>query len=240
VPDEERMGRRGAGGRGSGRGTGRRLAWETVLAALLVLAGACLHRSPLLEPRQKELYAQAPDSFRVAVETSRGRFVVAAHRDWAPSGVDRFYYLVNHHYYDGVRFFRVIKGFVVQFGINGDPKIAATWRALPIADDRLRQSNRRGTISFASAGPNTRTVQLFINLVDNRRLDSLGKVGFMPIASVVEGMPVVDSLYGGYGEAAPRGKGPSQDSLTRQGNAYLSRAFPQLDSIVTARIEREW
>ena len=236
MPDEERMGRRGAAGKG------RRLAWGrgTALAALLVLPGACLHRSPLLEPRQQELYAQAPDSFRVAVETSRGRFVVAAHRDWAPSGVDRFYYLVNHHYYDGVRFFRVIKGFVVQFGINGDPKVAATWRALPIADDRVRQSNRRGTISFASAGPNTRTVQLFINLVDNRRLDSLGKVGFMPIASVVEGMPVVDSLYSGYGEAAPRGKGPSQDSLTRQGNAYLSRAFPQLDSIVTARIERVW
>ena len=231
VPDEERL-----------VGVpGQRWARWMLFAALVLLPAACLwHGSPLLEPKQKELYTAAPDSFRVGVETSRGRFVLMAHRDWAPSGVDRFHYLVKNHYYDGVRFFRVIKGFVVQFGINGDPKVAATWRALPIADDTVRQSNRRGMVSFASAGRNTRTVQLFINLVDNRRLDTLGKVGFMPIAQVVEGMAVVDSLYSGYGEGAPRGKGPSQDSITRQGNAYLSRAFPQLDSVVSARIEREW
>ena len=218
-----------------------RIARCSMLVALVLMAAACVfHRSPLLEPKQSELYAQAPDSFRVGFETSRGRFVVVAHRDWAPAGVDRFHYLVQHRFYDGARFFRVIKGFVVQFGINGDPKVTATWRALPIADDIVRQSNRRGTISFASAGPNTRTVQLFINLVDNRRLDTLGRVGFMPIASVVEGMEVVDSLYSGYGEAAPRGHGPMQDSITRQGNGYLTRRFPQLDTIVFARIEREW
>jgi peptidyl-prolyl cis-trans isomerase A (cyclophilin A) len=235
VPDEERNVVVGMGG-----GGGKRVSWM-VLGALVLFATACLWgRSPLLEPRQKALYAQAPDSFRVDFETSRGRFVVVAHRDWAPAGVDRFHYLVKNHYYDGVRFFRVIKGFVVQFGLNGDPKVTAVWRALPIADDPVKQSNRRGMLSFASAGRNTRTVQLFVNLVDNRRLDTLGKVGFMPIANVVEGMAVVDSLYSGYGEAAPRGKGPSQDSITRQGNAYLSRAFPQLDSVVSARIEREW
>jgi len=247
VPDEERSVVRGGKGEGGGREGGgqgergrRRLSWM-VLGGLVASVTACLWgRSPLLEPRQKALYAQAPDSFRVGFETSRGRFVVVARRDWAPSGVDRFHYLVANHYYDGVRFFRVIRGFVAQFGINGDPKVTAVWRSLPIADDPVKQSNRRGTLSFASAGKNTRTVQLFINLVDNRRLDTLGKVGFMPIASVVEGMAVVDSLYAGYGEGAPRGKGPSQDSITRQGNAYLARAFPQLDSVVTARIEREW
>ena len=211
-----------------------------VLAMLLASFTACLHKSPLLEPSQSELFAQAPDSFLVGVETSRGRFAVIAHRDWAPAGVDRFYYLVKHHYYDGVKFFRVIRNFVVQFGISGDPKVAARWRALPIADDPVRQSNRRGTVSFASAGPNTRTVQLFINLVDNTRLDTLGRVGFMPIARVEEGMEVVDSLYSGYGEAAPRGKGPMQDSISRQGNAYLERSFPNLDSIISVRIEREW
>jgi peptidyl-prolyl cis-trans isomerase A (cyclophilin A) len=212
-----------------------------VVATLVVSITACLfHKSPLLEPQQSELFAQAPDSFEVGVETSRGRFVLMAHRDWAPAGVDRFYYLTKHQYYDGVKFFRVIRNFVVQFGINGDPKIAAKWRGLPIADDPVRQSNRRGMVSFASAGPNTRTVQLFINLVDNPRLDSLGKIGFMPIARVVDGMEVVDSLYSGYGEAAPRGRGPMQDSISRQGNAYLERAFPMLDSVIVARIERTW
>jgi peptidyl-prolyl cis-trans isomerase A (cyclophilin A) len=216
-------------------------AWRSMLAVLLASLAACLfHRSPLLEPPQSELYAQAPDSFRVGVETSRGRFVMMAHREWAPSGVDRLYYLVKHNYYDGIKFFRVIPRFVVQFGISGDPKIAAVWRERKLADDPVRQSNRRGTVSFASAGPNTRTVQLFINLVDNTRLDTLGRVGFTPIAKVVEGMDVVDSLYSGYGEAAPRGHGPMQDSISRQGNAYLGRVFPQLDSILFARIERVW
>ena len=219
----------------------RQRAWRSMLAVLLASLAACLwHKSPLLEPKQSELYAQAPDSFRVGVETSRGHFVMMAHRDWAPAGVDRLYYLVKHDYYDGVKFFRVIPRFVVQFGLSGDPRIAAVWRERKMADDPVRQSNRRGAVSFASAGPNTRTVQLFINLVDNTRLDTLGRVGFSPIAKVVEGMEVVDSLYGGYGEAAPRGRGPIQDSISRQGNAYLARAFPQLDSILYARIERVW
>ena len=211
-----------------------------IIIGATALAGCFLRSQPLLRPDQGELFAAAPDSFRVAFETTKGTFAVMARRNWAPHGVDRFYYLARHDYYDGVRFFRVIRRFVVQFGINGDPKISAAWRPLQMPDDSVRHSNRRGTVSFASAGPNTRTVQLFINLVDNPRLDSLGRVGFAPIAEVVEGMAVVDSLYSGYGEAAPRGKGPQQDSIAALGNAYLEQSFPLLDAIVRTRVEREW
>jgi len=208
---------------------------------MALAGGGCfLQRRPLLHPDQGELFAAAPDSFRVAVVTSKGTFTVMARRAWAPRGVDRFYYLTRHNYYDGVRFFRVIRNFVAQFGINGNPEVSAVWRPLQIPDDSVRHSNKRGTISFASAGPNTRTVQLFVNLVDNPRLDNLGRVGFAPIAEVVGGMAVVDSLYSGYGEGAPRGKGPQQDSIAALGNAYLERGFPQLDFIVQTRIEREW
>lgn len=221
----------------------RNAAWQRVAFAVLVLVavGACAtRREPLRRPAQSELFAAAPDSFLVGFETSKGRVAVMAHRAWAPIGVDRFYYLAKHGYYDGARFFRVIKGFVAQFGINGDPAIAASWRARRIPDDKPSQSNRRGMVSYASAGPNTRTVQLFINLQDNRRLDTLGRVGYPPIARVVSGMNVVDALYAGYGEGAPRGQGPSQDSITIKGTAYLERAFPRLDYVVRARIEREW
>lgn len=213
---------------------------STLLLGAALMAGCSLRRQPLIHPDQGELFAAAPDSFRVAFETTKGTFKVMARRNWAPRGVDRFYYLTRHNYYDGVRFFRVIRRFVAQFGISGDPRISAAWRPLPIPDDSVRHSNKRGTISFASAGPNTRTVQLFINLVDNPRLDNLNRVGFAPIAEVVEGMAVVDSLYSGYGEGAPRGKGPQQDSIATLGNAYLQRSFPLLDAIVRTRIEREW
>lgn len=207
---------------------------------MVVSVGACaLSRSPLRNPSQTELFAAAPDSFRVAIETNRGPVTMMAYRDWAPRGVDRFYFLVSHGYYDGVRFFRVLPHFVAQFGIHGDPEVSSAWRGRVIADDTVRQSNRRGTVSFASAGPNTRTVQLFINLADNTRLDTLG-VGFPPIGRVISGMDIADSLYSGYGEGAPRGKGPSQDSIGVGGNEYLERAFPQLDYIVTARVERAW
>jgi peptidyl-prolyl cis-trans isomerase A (cyclophilin A) len=217
---------------------------RNAIAVLLAgaLLGGCFLRAgkPLLEPKQGDLFAAAPDSFVVGMTTSRGRVAIMAHRAWAPAGVDRFYYLAKNGYYDGTRFFRVIRGFVAQFGINGDPAIAAAWRTRRIPDDRVVASNTRGTISFASSGPNTRTVQLFINLADNKRLDTLRRTGFAPIARVIDGMNVVDSLYAGYGEGAPSGRGPSQDSISTQGNAYLMRAFPDLDYIVSARVEREW
>jgi peptidyl-prolyl cis-trans isomerase A (cyclophilin A) len=205
--------------------------------AALALVG-CRPSSPM--PRTNERPVVAPDSFRVAVETTRGRFDAVAHRAWAPLGVDRFYDLVRRHYYDDARFFRVVSGFVAQFGLSGNPRVSEAWRSRPIADEPVRESNRRGRIAFARGGPNTRTTQLYINLRDNTRLDTLGGFGFPPIAEVVSGMQVVDSLHAGYGEGPPRGRGPAQDSIRATGNDYLRRSFPRLDFIRRARVVREW
>lgn len=207
-------------------------------AALLATLGGCARRSPI--PRPGERAIVAPDSFRVAFETTRGRFDVVARRAWAPAGVDRFYDLVRRRYYDDVAFFRVVPGFVAQFGLSGDPRVSEAWRTNSIPDEPVRETNRRGRISFARGGRNTRTVQLFINLRDNPRLDTLNAFGFPPIAEVVDGMQVVDSLYSGYGEALPRGQGPVQDSIRAQGNAYLARAFPRLDYVRRAKVVRKW
>ena len=176
---------------------------------------------------------QAPASFRVQFETSRGRFVMEARRAWAPRGVDRLYQLVQSGFFDNTRFFRVVTGFMVQFGVSGDPAVNKAWEKLSIPDDSVTQSNQRGFVSFAMAGPDTRTTQLFINLVDNRNLDEMG---FAPVARVVEGMAVVDSLYAGYGDGPPAGFGPDQIRLMAEGNAYLERDFPKLDFIRTARL----
>ncbi|MFN8574063.1 MAG: peptidylprolyl isomerase [Gemmatimonadaceae bacterium] len=175
----------------------------------------------------------APDLFRVSFETSRGTFVLETHRDWSPRGVDRFYQLVKSGFYDNNRFFRVVPGFVVQWGAHGDPAVAASWEKLPIEDDSVTHSNKRGTITFATSGPNTRTTQLFINLVDNKQLDGMG---FSAFGEVVEGMAVVDSLYSGYGDGPPSGFGPDQGEIATNGNSYLERAFPKLDFIRTARV----
>jgi peptidyl-prolyl cis-trans isomerase A (cyclophilin A) len=187
-----------------------------------------------------------PDSFVVAFETSRGRFDVMARKQWAPIGTDRFYQLVRAKHYDDDRFFRVVKGFVAQFGLTGDPKVNAAWKIRCIADEPVRHGNVRGTIAFARGGPGTRSVQLFVNLANNPKLDTLATGGFPPIAEVIAGMPVVDSLYSGYGESAPRSgpqfgrEGPSQDSIMAKGNVYLTAGWPKLDYIKTARIVQEW
>ncbi len=181
------------------------------------------------------LNEQAPPLYKVNVDTSKGQFVLEVHRDWAPIGADRFYNLVKNGFYDNARFFRVISGFMVQFGINGDPKVSAVWRAANIKDDPVRQSNQRGYISFATAGPNTRTTQVFINFADNRALD---RMGFAPFGRVVSGMDVVDALYSGYGEGAPRGNGPAQQRVQSQGNAYLTQNFAKLDYIKKAAIAK--
>ncbi len=175
----------------------------------------------------------APDVFRASFETSRGNFVVEVHRDWSPNGADRFYNLVANGYYDNVRFFRVIAGFMAQFGIHGDTAVSAAWRSHRIDDDSVKQSNTRGFVSYAMGGPNTRTTQVFINYVDNSRLDGMG---FSPFGQVVEGMEVVDSLYSGYGESKPRGRGPEQRKIQDEGNAYLKRDFQHLDFVRTATI----
>lgn len=184
-------------------------------------------------PAAPAFATQAPDSFRARFETSAGDFVIAVQRRWAPLGADRFYHLTRSGYYDGVRFFRVVSGFMVQFGIHGDPTVSAAWRNLRIPDDPVRRTNIRGMVSFATAGAGTRTTQVFINFGNNDALDGMG---FAPFGQVIEGMDVVDRLYSGYGEGAPRGRGPDQGRIQAEGNAYLERAFPRMDYVKRASI----
>ncbi len=180
------------------------------------------------------LNEKAPDVYRAKFETTKGAFVIEITRAWAPLGADRFYNLVKNGYYDGCRFFRVVADFMVQFGINGDPKLNTVWRQARIQDDPVKQSNKRGYVSFATSGPNSRTTQVFINFSDrNAQLDGMG---FAPFGKVVEGMNIVDRLYSGYGDGAPRGSGPDQGKLQMEGNAYLDKGFTKLDAIKSAAI----
>lgn len=177
---------------------------------------------------------KAPAVFKVKFRTSKGDFTVESQREWSPLGVDRFYNLVKIGFFTDVAFFRVIEGFMAQFGIHGDPAVSSSWKAANINDDPVIKSNKKGYLSFAMAGPNTRTTQFFINFGNNTNLDSMG---FSPFAKVIEGMDVVDKIYSGYGEGAPSGKGPGQGILQSRGNEYLKKDFPQLDYIVEATIE---
>jgi len=187
----------------------------------------------LLDPEGAELTRPAPPIFKVLFETTKGDLVMEVHAEWAPVGAQRFYNLVRNGYYDGVRFFRVLPGFMAQFGIHPEAEVATIWREARIQDDPVRVSNVRGFVSFAMAGPDTRTTQLFINYADNARLDGSG---FAPFAVVTGGMDVVDRLYAGYGEGAPMGSGPDQERMQAEGDAYLERDFPELDRIVRARV----
>jgi len=170
---------------------------------------------------------KAPDHFKVRFDTTKGNVLLQIERAWAPIGVDRFYSLVKTGYLNGDRFFRVVPKFIIQFGLNPDPKLTARWRQANLQDDPVRESNMRGTISFATAGPSTRTTQLFINTNDNERLNSSG---FAPFGRVIDGMAVVDQIFAGYGEA------PDQKRIENEGNAYLEKEFPNLDYIKTATI----
>jgi peptidyl-prolyl cis-trans isomerase A (cyclophilin A) len=213
----------------------RRLFVLGAVAAFAVsIAGA---QTPAAKPNLKNPAAmkeQAPPVYKAKFETSAGTFVVEVHRDWAPKGADRFYNLVKNGFYDNCRFFRVLSGFMAQFGINGDPAVMAAWRNATITDDPVTQSNKPGYITFATGGPNTRTTQVFINYGDNASLD---KQGFSPFGKVVTGMDVVQKLYAAYGEGAPSGKGPSQGLIQQQGNVYLEKDFPKLDFVKKATIE---
>ncbi len=201
--------------------------------ALAAFSSPALAQANLSNPAS--LTERAPATYKVKLETSKGPVVIEVTRAWAPNGADRFYNLVKNGYYDNVRFFRVISGFMVQFGINGEPAVQSKWRTASIPDDPVTQSNKRGMITFATAGPNTRTTQVFINFGDNASLDSRG---FAPFGRVVSGMDIVDKLHAGYGEGAPSGRGPDQGRLQQDGNAYLRRDFPSLDYVQKATIER--
>jgi peptidyl-prolyl cis-trans isomerase A (cyclophilin A) len=175
-----------------------------------------------------------PDSFRVKFETSKGDFVVQVTPAWAPRGAQRFQELVKSGFYDECRFFRVIEGFMAQFGLNGNPTVQAKWRYKTLKDDSVVQSNIRGYVTYAKTGqPNSRGTQIFINFGDNARLD---RDGFAPFGVVTEGMDVVEKLYSGYGEGFPGGRGPNQGQIQAEGNAYLNKDFPKLDYIKKATI----
>lgn len=207
----------------------------SALSAVCLLAQTPKHTTQRSLLRPATLNERAPATYRVRFLTTKGPFVVEVERAWAPLGADRFYNLVKHGFYTDASFFRVLPGFVVQFGISAKPAVAKAWNDAKIKDDPMAKSNLRGTLTFATAGPNTRTTQVFINLADNKSLNSMG---FAPFGKVVEGMDVVDQFYSGYGEGAPQGNGPDQTRITNEGKAYLEKEFPKLDSIKSAVIER--
>jgi peptidyl-prolyl cis-trans isomerase A (cyclophilin A) len=208
----------------------RPLALVALVAGALAFATAASGTSSgLLDP--STLHAKAPAVFRARFTTSKGPFVVTVHRAWAPRGADRFYNLVHAGFYNGERLFRVVPGFVVQWGISGQPSVAAAWQNATIQDDPVRHSNARGTITFATAGPNTRTTQVFVNLGDNKALD---KQGFAPFGQVTRGMRVLGRLYSGYDDTPTN----EQGQIASGGEAFLRKAFPKLDRILTARIVR--
>lgn len=185
----------------------------------------------LLDPEAAN--ARAPDVYAVEFDTTEGKFTITVTRAWAPIGADRFFNLVNVGYFDDTAFFRVVSGFMVQFGIHGVPKVSAAWKSARIADDERTQSNRTGTVSFANSGPNSRTTQVFINFNHNLPLDSMD---FAPFGEVTAGMDVVKKLHAGYGDGPPSGPGPDQREIERKGNGYLRQRYPELDWIKTARI----
>jgi peptidyl-prolyl cis-trans isomerase A (cyclophilin A) len=200
-------------------------------AAKAPAAKAAPYDPALLQPAT--LRAKAPAEYDSKFVTTAGEFTIHVTRAWSPNGADRFYNLVRHHYYDGAAFFRVLSGFMAQFGISAYPEVSKVWENATIKDDPIVQSNHRGFVSFATAGPNTRTTQVFINYGNNEALD---RSGFSAFAVVTDGMEVVDKLYNGYGEGAPDGHGPDQGLISTRGHAYLEKGFPKLDIIRSATI----
>jgi peptidyl-prolyl cis-trans isomerase A (cyclophilin A) len=204
---------------------------KTALLLLFLIVPSAfgqVNRAALMKPAG--LKERAPNVFKAKFDTTAGIFVIEVHADWAPRGADRFYNLIKNGYYDGCRFFRVVPGFMVQLGINGDPVIQRNWTDATIPDDKVTQGNTRGFVTFAkSSEPNSRTTQLFINFADNSRLN---RQGFAPFGKVTMGMEVVDKIFSGYGEK------PDQDRIEKEGNAYLTKNFPKLDYIKKATIEQ--
>src|SRR5262245_30162741 len=175
------------------------------------------------------LTEQSPASYKAGFDTSAGKFVITVHRDWAPKGADRFFNLVKNGFFDDTRFFRVVPNFMVQFGINGDPSIQRNWANANITDDPVKQSNKKGYVTFATRGKDTRTTQVFINFKDNGFLDAQG---FAPFGEVTSGMDAVEKITDQYGEK------PNQGSIQNEGNTYLKGQFPKLDYVKKATIEK--
>ena len=214
---------------------------QTLGITLTFIAAALFGVDPASTAASKETLARpammnqmAPETFRAKFTTTRGDFVIEVTRAWAPNGADRFYNLVKNGFYDDCRFFRVVYGFMVQWGIHGDPAVAAVWRNATIPDDPVKQSNTRGMVSFAMSGPGSRTTQVFINHADKNMV--LDAQGFAPFGKVVEGMEVVNKIFSGYGEPPPKGHGPNQERIQKEGNAYLDKTFKKLDAIKSATL----
>lgn len=218
-----------------------RTARSCFLVATALVLGACSAQdesdargtpNPLLRP--SSFTETAPETFRVRFETSEGAFVVAVTRAWAPLGVDRFYNLVRGGFFDDTRVYRVVDGFVAQFGLNGDPYVNQAWKTEYLVDDPVTQTNRRGRVTFAKGGRHSRTTEIFVSLRDNPQLD---ESGFAPFGEVVEGMEVVEAFHAAYGDGPPRGEGPYQAMVEARGNAYLDAEFPELTRIERATVE---
>jgi len=206
------------------------MAIAAVLVATVAFAqgtGVDVSKAKLRTP--SALTEQAPATYKAKFDTSKGAFVIEVHRDWAPNGADRFYNLVKNGFFDDARFFRVVPDFMVQFGIHGDPAIQKNWANANIQDDPKSQSNKKGFVTFATRGPNTRTTQVFVNFKDNSFLDGQG---FTPFGQVVSGMEIVEHINSQYGEK------PNQGSIQSEGNAYLNKDFPKLDFVKKATIEK--
>ena len=211
------------------------------LAALIGLTAACsdsanqespADRNPLLYP--KSLHETAPETFRASFETTAGDFTIEVRREWAPLGADRFYNLVKNGFYDDQRIYRVVEGFMVQFGIHGDPLVDYQWHDELLLDDPVVATNSRSRVSFAKGGANSRTVEIFISYRNNSDLDALG---FSPFGEVVDGMDVVDAFYAEYGDGPPRGQGVYQAQAHATGEEYFAAEFPELDRVVRAWVE---
>jgi peptidyl-prolyl cis-trans isomerase A (cyclophilin A) len=211
------------------------LAMSAAASMALVSCSSSDDKKKAESPAASTVKETVPEVFHVKLDTSKGMVDIEVHRDWAPVGADHFFQLVKSGFYDGARFFRVVRGFVVQFGINGDPQTNAMWANATLPDDPVKEHNVTGTVTFATRGRNTRSTQLFINLADNRK--SLDGQGFAPIGKVVDGMPAVLDLYGFYGDMPPMGQGPDPQRIQQQGNDYIESHFPRLDFIKKATVQ---
>ena len=220
------------------RGRCRTGAISGLTFATALAVGACGHNATLYDPTPDMLAVEAPDSFIVGVETSEGYFEIRIRRAWSPQAADRAYHLMDNNFYAGARIYRVVPGFVAQWGFSGDPVLDSIWRERAIVDEPVVASNLRGAVSFARGGPETRSYTLFVNLVDNERLDTAvgqGVEGYPPIGVVESNVEVIDGFYSAYTLPAS-----IQDSIRIQGNDYLRREYAQMDSIVSTRVVAWW